>query len=344
MANVNVGVIGYGYWGPNIVRNFFAASNCTVKKVADARPERLAQLAKIFPTIQGVTDADDIINDKEIDAVIIATPVFSHYPLAKQALENGKHVLIEKPMTSTVAEAESLIEIADRKGLVLMVDHTFLYTGAVKKMKELVNTDQLGNLNYYDSTRINLGLFQPDVNVVWDLVPHDISILYYLTNERPVSVSATGVDHLRNGIENIAYVTLNFQSNMIAHFTCSWSSPVKIRKILVGGDQKMILFDDLEITEKVKVYDTGYSARTDEEKRKLLIDYRTGDVHIPKLEMKEALAGIACDFVSSIQTGKEPVSNWKIGSDVVKVLEAAQRSIKQNGKEIKIIADYERVK
>lgn len=336
MANITVGVIGYGYWGPNIVRNFFSAANCTVKSVADGRPERLAALSKIFPTIKGVATSDEIILDNEIDAVVIATPVFSHFELAKKALENGKHVMIEKPMTSTVAEAEQLIELAGKKGLTLMVDHTFLYTGAVRKMKQLVDSGDMGNLNYYDSTRINLGLFQPDVNVVWDLAPHDISILYYLTNERPVSVSSTGVAHLKNGIENIAYVTLNFQSNMIAHFTCSWSSPVKIRKILVGGDKKMALFDDLEITEKVRVYDTGYSAVNDEEKRRLLVDYRTGDVHIPKLEMREALSGLAADFVATIQTKQEPVSGWKIGCDVVKVLEAAQRSIKLNGQEIKI--------
>lgn len=336
MGNINVGVIGYGYWGPNIVRNFFSTPDCTVKAVADARPERLAALAKIFPTINGVTSADDIFNDAAIEAVVIATPVFSHFPLAKKALEMGKHVMIEKPMTSTIAEAEELVRLAGEKKLTIMVDHTFLYTGAVRKMKQLVEAGDVGKINYYDSTRINLGLFQPDVNVVWDLAPHDISILYYLTDERPASISATGVDHLKNGIENIAYVTLNFQSNMIAHFTCSWSSPVKIRKILVGGDKKMMLFDDLEITEKVRVYDTGYSAYNDEEKRRLLIDYRAGDIFIPKVEVKEALAGIAADFIRGIRTGAEPVSNWKIGLDVVKVLEAAQQSIKQNGREIKI--------
>jgi predicted dehydrogenase len=203
-------------------------------------------------------------------------------------------------------------------------------------MKELVQRNELGRINYYDSTRINLGLFQPDVNVVWDLAPHDISILYYLIEERPVSVSATGISHLGNGIENIAYVTLHFQSNMIAHFSVSWSAPVKIRKILVGGEKKMILFDDLELTEKVKVYDTGYSAKTDEDKRSILIDYRVGDIYIPKLEIKEALAGVAADFVHSILNNSDPVSNWKSGLDVVKVLEASQISIKENGKETKL--------
>lgn len=336
MNIVRLGVIGYGYWGPNMVRNFVATPECRVVKVADQRPERLHLLQRDFPAIAGLTDATEILNDTGIDAVVIATPVASHYALARKALLQGKHVLIEKPMTASVAEAAELIELASKKQLQLMVDHTFLYTGAVKKMKQLVNEGEVGTLNYYDSTRINLGLFQPDVNVVWDLAPHDISILYHLTEDRPLSVSATGISHLKNGIENIAYVTLHFQSNMIAHFTCSWSSPVKIRRILLGGDKKMVLFDDMDFTEKLRVYDIGYTASSDEEKRNLLIDYRTGDVHIPKLEINEALAGVAADFVQSIQHSRQPVSGWEIGWDVVRVLEAAAISIGKNGQEIKI--------
>lgn len=334
---VKIGVIGYGYWGPNLVRNFSAVKDATVKYVADSRIERLNIVKSIYPTIITTQNADELFNDKDLDAVLIATPVFGHYELAKKALLSGKHVVIEKPMTATVAEANELIDLAQKNNKVLMVDHTFLYTGAVQKIKLLISINELGKLNYYDSTRINLGLFQPDVNVVWDLAPHDISILYHLTDERPISLCATGVAHLNNGIENIAYVTLNFQSNMIAHFSCSWSSPVKIRKILVGGDKKMVLFDDNEITEKVKVYDTGYSAKDDEEKQRILIDYRVGDIYVPKIETKEALAGMANDFVNAILKGTEPVSNWKSGLDVVKVLEAAQQSIKQNGKEVKIL-------
>jgi predicted dehydrogenase len=219
-----------------------------------------------------------------------------------------------------------------------MTDHTFLYTGAVRKMKNLVQSGVLGKFMYYDSTRINLGLFQPDVNVVWDLAPHDLSILFYLTDERPVSVSATGISHLNNGLENIAYVTLHFQSSLIAHFTCSWSSPVKIRKILVGGDRRMILYDDMEVTEKVKVYDSGFTPviRDENERLRMRVDYRVGDIHIPKLDSKEALAGVVEDFLGSIRDGREPVSNWQSGLDVVKVLEAAQLSIRQNGREIQI--------
>ncbi len=336
MANINLGVIGYGYWGPNIVRNFFTAADCTVKAVADGRPERLAVLAKIFPSINGVKTAEEIINDKEIDAVVIATPVFTHFALAKKALENGKHVLIEKPMTSTVAQAEELIELATRKGLTLMADHTFLYTGAVQKMKELIDTDIVGTPRYFDSSRINLGLFQPDVNVLWDLAPHDISILTYLITESPVSINATGISHTRNNIENIAYMTVNYNSDFIAHFNCSWTSPVKVRQTLIGGDKKMIVYNDLEPSEKVRVYDTSYNHKTDDEKTTIMVDYRTGDVYIPKISLSEALAGVANDFIQSIIQNKKPLANAHLGMQVVKILEASQESIKNQGKEVKI--------
>jgi predicted dehydrogenase len=336
MANINLGVIGYGYWGPNIVRNFFTAADCTVKAVADGRPERLAVLAKIFPSINGVRTAEEIINDKEIDAIVIATPVFTHFALAKKALENGKHVLIEKPMTSTVAQAEELIELAAQKGLTLMADHTFLYTGAVQKMKELIETDIVGTPRYFDSSRINLGLFQPDVNVLWDLAPHDISILTYLITETPVSINATGISHTRNNIENIAYMTVNYNSDFIAHFNCSWTSPVKVRQTLIGGDKKMIVYNDLEPSEKVRVYDTSYNHTTDDEKTKIMVDYRTGDVYIPKISLSEALAGVANDFIQSIIQNKKPLANADLGMQVVKILEASQESIKNKGKEVKI--------
>ncbi len=331
---MNVAIIGYGYWGPNLVRNFTGVNNCTVKYVVDARPERLEVVKKTYSSIQVSSDASSVIKSSEVDAVVIATPVFTHYPLAKLALENGKHVLLEKPMTSNIKEAEELINLANQKGLLLMIDHTFLYTGAIKKMKELIDTNALGHINYFDSTRINLGLFQPDVNVLWDLAPHDISILLYLINEKPYSVNATGISHTQNGIENIAYLTVNFQNNLIAHFSCSWSSPVKLRTLLLGGDKKMVVFNDLEPSEKIRIYDTGYNYKTDEEKNRLLVDYRTGDVHIPKLEMKEALAGMANDFVSCIQNKKQPVSNSSLGAEVIRILEASQNSIKNGGKEI----------
>lgn len=333
---INIGIVGYGYWGPNLLRNFSSVPHSVVRYVADVRNERLQQVKRLYPAVTTTTNYDDLLNDSSLEAIVIATPVFLHYEMAKKALLKGKHVLLEKPMTASSAEAYELIDLAQRHNKVLMVDHTFLYTGAVKKMKQLVESGEVGIINYYDSTRINLGLFQSDVNVIWDLAPHDISILYYLISERPISVLATGISHLKNDIENIAYVTLYFQSDMIAHFSTSWSSPVKIRKILVGGDKKMILFDDLELTEKVKVYDTGYSAKTDEDKRKILVDYRVGDIYIPKLEMREALAGLAEDFISAIINHTPPIADWKSGLDVVKVLEASQISIKQKGKEIKL--------
>ncbi len=336
MSNINIGVIGYGYWGPNIVRNFFATRACTVKMVADGRPERLLLLSKIFPSIQAVKDGEEILNNKEIDAVVIATPVFTHFELAKRALLMGKHVLIEKPMTSSVKEADELINLATQKGLTLMADHTFLYTGAVEKMKEIILTEVIGTPLYFDSSRINLGLFQPDINVLWDLAPHDISILTYLITETPESINATGISHTRNQVENIAYLTVNYNSSFIAHFTCSWSSPVKVRQTLIGGDKKMILYNDLEPSEKVRVYDTGYNHKTEEDKTRIMVDYRTGDVHIPKLSTREALAGVADDFIQSVLHKKSPLSNALLGRSVVRILEASQESIKNNGKEVRI--------
>jgi len=334
MKTINLGIIGYGYWGPNLARNFFAANDCTLKAVVDGRPERLAVLAKVFPSVKGVKDADDIINDSEIDAVVIATSVFSHFPLAKKALMAGKHVLIEKPMTSSVAEADQLIELAAKRGLTLMVDHTFLYTGAVQKMKEIIDSEGIGQPRYFDSSRINLGLFQPDVNVIWDLAPHDLSILTYLVKETPASINATGISHTQNGIENIAYMTVNYDSDFIAHFNVSWTSPVKVRQTLIGGESKMIVYNDLEPSEKIRVYDTSYHHKNGHDQTTIMVDYRTGDVLIPKLSSQEALLGVANDFVQSIINKKEPKANGCLGRQVVRILEASQISIKNNGKEV----------
>jgi predicted dehydrogenase len=331
---MKIGIIGYGYWGPNLVRNFSGIGSCTITKVADPRKERLAFLAKNYPSIDGVMMADDIIKDPAIDAVVIATPVFTHFGIAYEALKVGKHVLIEKPMTSTTDQAKQLIELAEKNEKVLMVDHTFLYTGAVQKIKELIDSGEIGNINYFDSTRINLGLFQPDINVLWDLAPHDISILNYLYNEKPYSVQATGTCHTGNGIENIAFITVNYESGFIAHFNCSWSSPVKIRMMLIGGDEKMIVFNDLEPTEKIKIYDTGYKYMTDEEQYSIRVDYRSGDVHIPKINMKEALSGMASDFINAINNKTTPVSDFNSGLEVIRILEASQVSIKDKGREV----------
>jgi predicted dehydrogenase len=294
---------------------------------------------KNYPAVQTTTEVETAILDTKTDAVVIATPVYTHFKLAKMALEAGKHVLIEKPMVATSAEAVQLANIAEQKGLVVMVDHTFLYTGAVQKIKSIIDTGLVGKLQYIDSTRINLGLFQPDVNVLWDLAPHDISILNYLCEDKPYSLQATGISHTNNGIENIAFLTLNYESNMIAHFNCSWTSPVKIRKFLIGGDKKMIVFDDTEPTEKIRVYDTSYhytEKRSDEDKRKVLVDYRVGDIHVPKVPMKEALSGVAADFISAILHQTTPISDYISGINVIKVLEASQESIKNGGKEVKV--------
>lgn len=333
---IKVGIIGYGYWGPNLLRNFSSVKDCVVHTVVDSRMERLDLVKRNYGQIHISSNAEDIFLNKEIDAVVIATPVFTHFELAKRALEMDKHVLIEKPMTSSVAEAEGLIQLAEKQGKVLMVDHTFLYTGAVQKMKRMIENNEIGDVKYFDSTRINLGLFQPDVNVLWDLAPHDISILTYLIDKKPKSVQATGISHTKNNIENIAYLTVNYDEDFIAHFNCSWTSPVKIRMMLIGGDKKMLVYNDLEPTEKIKVYDTGYTYKSDDEKNKILVDYRAGDIYIPKLETKEALAGMAADFISSIELGSVPISNYQSGLDVIKILEAAQKSIKEKGKAISV--------
>ena len=332
---INVGLIGYGYWGPNLLRNFMNTNNCEVVSVCDFSKDRLDTIPKSY-NLQLTSDPNEILKNNEIDCVLIATPVFTHYELAYKALNNGKHVFIEKPMTSTSKEALSLIELSTQKNLTLMVDHTFLYTGAVNEIKNLISTNELGKLKYFDSTRINLGLFQPDINVLWDLAPHDISILLYLIDDFPVSVNATGISHTNNNIENIAYLTLNFKDDFMAHFNCSWSSPVKVRNTLISGSNKMVLFNDLEPSEKIRIYDTSYSHKSFEDKKRILVDYRTGDVKIPKLNNTEALSEVAKDFINAIINKEEPRSNSKLGLNVVKILEAAQTSIKNNGKEIKI--------
>ncbi len=331
---IKCAIIGYGYWGPNLVRNFAATPNTLVHTVADLRPERLALVSKAYPSIQVTSDIDSLWSNPEIDAVIIATPVFTHFELARQALKAGKHVLLEKPMTDTVAHAEELIALSKEHGKVLMVDHTFLYTSAVQKMKSLIDSGELGAVKYFDSTRINLGLIQQDVNVLWDLAPHDISILDYLIPASPTSVQATGISHIHNGIENIAYLTVKYAHDFIAHFHCSWSSPVKIRTMLLGGDKKMVVFNDMEPTEKIRIYDTAHTVSSDEEKQRVLVDYRIGDVFMPKLEMKEALGGMARDFINAITTGSKPIASYESGINTIRILEAAQISIKEQGREV----------
>ena len=334
---IKIALIGYGYWGPNLLRNFNKHESCEVVAVVERRKEIHQKVVSAFPLVQCFEDFDEALAAISIDAVIIATPVHSHYPLAKKSLLAGKHVLIEKPMTSSSIEAEELIAIADSRNLTLMVDHTFLYTGAVEKMRQLIGNGEIGKPKYFDSTRINLGLFQPDVNVLWDLAPHDISILTYLIPFKPISVNAVGICHTSNNIENIAYLTVNFEEDFIAHFNCSWTSPVKVRSTLIGGENKMLVYNDLEPSEKVRIYNTSFTHRVlEEERNQLMVDYRTGDVFIPKLDSTEALFGVANDFIHSIKQNSTPRASKELGLLVVRILEAAQKSIKNNGEKVNL--------
>ena len=335
---IKLGVIGFGYWGPNIVRNFFNNQEKTVVKICDFSADRLVFANTTYPTIPTTTDPMEILHDPMIDAVAIITPVFTHYDLAKEALLNGKHVFIEKPFTSTSRQAEELIELAAQKKLLLMVDHTFLFTGAVTKMKELVENGSLGNLYYYDSVRVNLGLFQHDINVIWDLAPHDISIMNYLVpGLKPVSVNATGACHVGTGLEDVAYLFVKYENDFIAHFHSNWLSPVKIRKTLVAGDKKMLVWDDLEQDNKIKIFDSGIEVKNKEEIYKLLVQYRTGEMYTPRVENIEALKVEAEYFINCIKSNNlNPFNDGEAGLAVVKILEASDLSIKNGGKEVKL--------
>lgn len=331
---IQIAVVGYGYWGPNLVRNFNNTSDCKVKWVCDREESQRQRAARMYPGVMTTANYDDILRDTECDAVLIATPVHAHFPLAKAALEAGKHVLLEKPMCSSVAEAHALIELAEKQNRVLMVDHTYLYTPSVRALYHYVEEGLIGKLQYVDSTRINLGLFQTDVNVLWDLAPHDISICRHLFRERPLGIQAVGVSHTASNLENIAYLTLFYSDNRIAHFNCSWVSPVKIRQMLVGGDEKMIVFNDLETTEKLRIYDKGYSILPQSDRERLLVDYRTGDILIPKIPQYEALSEMAKDFRDAVVEGVRPVSDYLSGLEVVEILEAADKSLKNRGQEV----------
>jgi predicted dehydrogenase len=334
---IRVGVIGFGYWGPNLVRNFAEAKGSEIAAVADLRPERLAVAATRYRGIETTSDARELIHNPNIDAVVIATPVSGHYPLALEALQAGKHVLVEKPLTATAEQASRLIEEAARRRLTLMVDHTFVYTGAVRKIRDEVASGALGNIYYYDSVRVNLGLFQHDVNVLWDLAAHDLSIMDYVLPFRPSAVSATGISHVPNEPENVAYLTLFFETNIIAHIHVNWLAPVKIRRTLIGGARKMIVYDDLEPSEKIKIYDKGITvSNTPEHVYEMLIGYRTGDMHAPQLQTTEALQTEANHFVRCVMGEEKPISNGESGLQVVSLLEAASYSLKQRGRPVEI--------
>ncbi|MBD2493025.1 Gfo/Idh/MocA family protein [Nostoc sp. FACHB-280] len=335
--NVNIGVIGYGYWGPNLVRNFAEIPGGQVTSVSDFKPELLAKAQTRYPTLKVTTDSQDLLKDPKIDAIAIATPVSTHFELALAALQAGKHVLVEKPMTTTSEQAMRLIDEAQKRNLVLMVDHTFVYTGAVRKMHDLIAGNQLGDIYYYDSVRVNLGLFQHDVNVIWDLAVHDLSIMNYVLPSQPYAVSATGVSHVPGEPENIAYLTLFFENNLIAHINVNWLAPVKVRRTLIGGSQRMIVYDDLEPSEKVKIYDKGITVNGNSESLyQMLIGYRTGDMWSPKLDVTEALRTEGLHFIDCITKGDRPLTDGKAGLQIVRILEAATQSLRQQGRLIEL--------
>lgn len=335
-AMIRFGVIGYGYWGPNVVRNMHALDGSRVVSVCDKDPKCQRRVQQAYPSVQVVSDAREVLASKEIDVVAVVTPVWTHYELAKAALENGKHVFVEKPFTSTSAQAEELIELAERKNLKIMVDHTFLFTGAVRKIREVIEEGVLGELYYYDSLRVNLGLFQHDVNVIWDLAPHDLSIMDYLIKEKAEAVVATGERHL-NGLEDIAFITVYFPHNVIAHVNVNWLSPVKVRTTLIGGEKKMLVWNDLEADEKVKIYDKGVQkASGPEGVHRMLVSYRTGDMWAPQLERTEALQVELAYFMDCIRSNKSPFNDGHAGLRVVRMLEAADRSVRNRGAAVQL--------
>jgi predicted dehydrogenase len=334
---IGIGVIGFGYWGPNLVRNFSQADGADVVAVCDQRPERRGAVEKAYRSVRTYADVDDMLADPEVDAVAVATPVSTHFPLALKALRAGKHVFVEKPFTATVAEAETLLAEAEERKLTVMVDHTFIYTSAVRKIADLIHTGALGKLYYYDSVRVNLGLFQSDVSVMWDLAVHDLSIMDFLLGKTPLTIAATGVSHVAGQPHNMAYITCMFEDNLIAHFHVNWLAPVKVRQTLICGSEKMVVFDDVDASEKVKVYDKGIIL--DENDTNLYqrhVGYRTGDMWAPRLDSVEALSVEANHFVDCIQTGAVPESDGHAGLRVVRILEAATRSMSQSGMPIRI--------
>ncbi len=329
---VGVAVVGCGYWGPNLIRNFNACPTSRVVMICDRDPARLDHCHGLCPTAQTTREFDDVLNNPEVEAVSIATPVATHAPLGLAALQAGKHVIVEKPMAMSVTEAEEMVALAKKLGRVLMVDHTFIYSAAVRKVKDLIDSGELGELFYIDSVRINLGLFQTDVNVVWDLAPHDLSIVDFLLGKLPKSVAAMGSRHVDPELEDVAYLNMDFGKNLLASFHLNWLSPVKIRHLIVGGSKKGLVYNDLNPWEPIKIYDHGVQVNpTTEDRRGILISYRTGDIHSPHVGRSEPLQNVARHFIECIQNGKTPLTDGEAGLRVVRILDAAQRSIRAQG-------------
>ncbi len=336
MRKVNAAIIGYGYWGPNLVRNFNELDNVKIVYCCDLREERLVEVKNKYPEIKTTRDYRKILKSKIVDAVIIATPVSSHFTLAKQALLSGKHVWVEKPMTQNSKEAKELVDLAREKGKTIFVDHIFLYTEPVRTVKKIIDSKKLGKIYFFDSVRINLGLFQPDTNVLWDLAPHDISIMRHLLGKDPESVSVFATSHVVSEIPDTAYLSFRFKDGISAHIHVSWLSPVKIRRSIIAGNNKMIVYDDLESAESVKIYDRGITRRKKSVSTTMGYQYRIGDINVPAIEVKEGLKSAAQHFISCIQGNRTPLTNGTEGLKVVSILEAAEVSIRENGKFVKI--------
>jgi predicted dehydrogenase len=332
-STVRLGVIGYGYWGPNVVRNFSGQQGAEVVAVCDKSAKSLTRARRAHPDVPLTSDHIEVLTSSEVDAVAVVTPVWTHFEIAKMALQNGKHVFVEKPFTCTTTQAEQLIEIADRKNLKIMVDHTFLFTGAVKRIRQLVTDGTLGSLYYYDSTRVNLGLFQHDVNVLWDLAPHDLSIMDYLIDANPEAIVATGANHL-NGHADVAFMTVYYPNNLIAHINVNWLSPVKVRTTLLGGEKRMVVWNDLQADEKIKVYDRGVQMSSGEAVYQQLVSYRTGDMWSPNIEQVEALNSEAAYFIDCIVNNRKPFNDGHAGLRIVRMLEAADKSLQNKGRVI----------
>lgn len=334
---INVGVVGYGYWGPNLVRNFSEHDECRVRAVCDSDPRRCLLVRKRYPLVKAVTSWIDVVRDPEIDVIAVSTPVSTHFEIGMAALRAGKHVWMEKPLACTTEECARLIDAAEGLGRVLIVDHTFIYTSAVQKIHELVQNGMIGEVLYYDSVRVNLGLFQHDVNVIWDLAVHDLAILRYLTSADPVAVSVTGVSHVVGQPENMAHLTLFFESKLVAHIQVNWLAPVKVRNTIVGGSRKMIVYDDLQPSEKVKVYDCGVSLSCGSETvDELLIGYRTGDIWVPRLDTTEALKTGIRHLVDCLTTGQSPITDGRAGLDIVHILEVGTKSMRELGRPVEL--------
>ena len=339
---LSVAVVGCGYWGPNLIRNFSQMPGVRMKVAVDLNKERLRHIGQLYPSVQTATDFEDVLADPEIDAVMIATPVSTHHKLAKRALESGKNVLVEKPMAASIPEGEDLVRIADERGLVLMAGHTFLYTAAVNKMKDLISSGELGHIYYVSTTRVNLGLFQEDINVVWDLAPHDVSILNYVLGAEPETVAAQGQAYIQSGIEDVAFLHLRYPGDIVANTHVSWLNPDKIRRITVVGSKKMLVYDDVSMTEKIRVYDKGVSVQPHYDTfGEFQLSYRFGDIYTPRLDDNEPLKNECQHFVQCIQKRETPRSDGRSGLAVVRVMQRACESIRRNGEQLSLTPDPE---